>query len=199
MRLSYSRLDYFEKVYNQKVETFINCHINAFTYFGGIPKYVKIDNLKAAVLKANFYEPIFQGLYKNFADHYRFDPIVCRPYKPNDKGKVESGIKYVKNNFFLGRTFKGEDDLNRQLRYWLDNRCNKKVHGTTKKVPKELFLKEKDFLTKLPDTEFFFGQIGKRKVYHDCHIYVNHNYYSVPFEYVGKEVEISINRGILQL
>ena len=68
MRLSYSRLDYFEKVYDQKVETFIQCHINAFKYFGGIPEFVKIDNLKAAVLEANFYEPIFQSLYKKFAD-----------------------------------------------------------------------------------------------------------------------------------
>jgi len=199
MRLSYSRLDYYEKAYDQKVETFINCHINAFTYFGGVPKYVKIDNLKSAVLEANFYEPIFQVMYKKFADYYGFDPIACRPYKPNDKGKIESGIKYVKNNFFLGRTFLNEDDLNRRLRYWLDNTCNKRIHGTTKKVPVELFLKEKDFLTKLPDTEFFFGQTGKRKVYHDCHIYVNHNYYSVPFEYVGKEVEIALNKGILKI
>jgi transposase len=199
MKLSFSRMDYYEKVYDQKVETFINCHINAFTYFGGIPKYVKIDNLKAAILEANFYEPIFQGLYKKFSEHYKFDPISCRPYKPNDKGKVESGIKYVKNNFFLGRTFKDGNDLDRQLKYWLNNTCNKRVHGTTKKVPKELFLKEKALLTKLPDTEFFFGQIGKRKVYHDCHIYVNYNYYSVPFEYVGKEVEISLNKGILKI
>ncbi len=75
------------------------------------------------------------------------------------------------------------------------NRC-----GTTKKVPKEIFEKEeKHLLTKLPDLEFSFGKIGTRKVYHDCHIYVNHNYYSVPFEYVGKEVEISLNRGILKI
>lgn len=199
MRLSYSRLDYFEKVYDQKVETFIHCHINAFTYFGAIPKYVKIDNLKAAILEANFYEPIFQSLYKKFANHYRFDPIACRPYKPNDKGKVESGIKYVKNNFFLGRSFLNESDLDKKLRYWLDNTCNKRIHGTTKKVPKELFLEEKNLLTKLPLEEFSFGNIGIRKVYHDCHIYVNHNYYSTPFEYVGKEVEISLNHGMLRI
>lgn len=199
MRLSYSRLDYFEKVYDQKVETFINCHINAFTYFGGVPKYVKIDNLKAAVLEANFYEPIFQNLYKKFSEHYGFNPIACRPYRPNDKGKVESGIKYVKKNFFKGRTFKNGNDLDKKLRYWLDHKCNTRIHGTTKKVPKELFLKEKDLLTKLPLEEFFLGKIGTRKVYHDCHIYVNYNYYSVPFEYVGKEVEISLNRGMLKI
>ena len=70
MRLSYSRLDYYEKVYDQRVETFILCHINAFRYFGGIPEYVKIDNLKAAILEANFYAPVYQYLYKAFADCY---------------------------------------------------------------------------------------------------------------------------------
>ena len=106
MRLSYSRLDYYEKVYDQRVETFIQCHINAFKYFGGVPEYVKIDNLKAAILNANFYERVYQRLYESFAQHYGFKPHPCRVRKPNDKGKVEAGIKYVKSNFFLGRAFK---------------------------------------------------------------------------------------------
>jgi len=66
MRLSHSRYDYYQKVYDQKVETFIACHINAFEFFGGVPEYVKIDNLKAAILKANFYEPVYQLMYKHF-------------------------------------------------------------------------------------------------------------------------------------
>jgi len=65
MRLSYSQLDYYEAVYDQRVEIFIRCHINAFNYFKGVPRYVKIDNLKAAILEANFYEPIYQELYNN--------------------------------------------------------------------------------------------------------------------------------------
>ena len=68
MRLSYCRLDYYEKVYDQRVETFIQCHINAFKYFGGVPESVKIDNLKAAILEANFYEPVFQSMYNSFSD-----------------------------------------------------------------------------------------------------------------------------------
>ena len=84
MRLSYSRLDYYEIVYDQRVETFIQCHINAFNYFGGIPQYIKIDNLKAAILQANFYEPIYQELYKNFASCYGFHPLPCRIRRPND-------------------------------------------------------------------------------------------------------------------
>lgn len=200
MRLSYSRLDYYEKVYDQRVETFIACHINAFKYFGGIPKYVKIDNLKAAILNANFYEPVYQSLYKNFADYYGFGPIPCRIYQPNDKGKVESGIKYVKGNFFAGRKFESESELDKSLLKWLDRRCNLRVHGTTKKVPALIFEKEeKDKLLKLPLSDFEMALVGNRKVYHDCHIYVDNNYYSVPFEFVGKVVEISLKRNILKV
>jgi len=199
MRLSYSRLDYYEKVYDQKVETFILCHIHAFNYFGGVPKTVKIDNLKAAILEANFYEPIYQRLYQQFARHYGFQSIPCRVYQPNDKGKVESGIKYVKINFFLGRKFKNADDIDRQLTNWQE-KANNRIHGTTKKVPRELFeSKEKHELLKLPLYEFNLSKVSTRKVYHDCHIYVNHNYYSVPYEYVGKEVEIELGAGIVKI
>jgi len=93
MRLSYSQLDYYCKVYDQKVETFIDCHIRAFEAFSGVPEYVRIDNLKSAILKASFYEPLYQQSYKDFAAYYKFNPLPCRIRRPNDKGKVESGIK----------------------------------------------------------------------------------------------------------
>ncbi len=200
MRLSYSRKDYYQKVYDQRVETFIECHIKAFKYFGGMPKNVKIDNLKAAILEANFYEPVYQRLYKSFAEYYGFNPMPCRIYSPNDKGKVESGVKYVKMNFFSGRTFKDSDDLDRRLKEWTDKTCNKRIHGTTRKIPDEVFEREEKCKLKcLPIEEFKFLKVGTRKVYHDCHIFVNYNYYSVPFEYVGKEVSIELNDKFLKV
>lgn len=199
MRLSFSRLDFYKKVYDQKVETFIICHIHAFRYFGGIPKSIKIDNLKAAILEANFYEPVYQKLYKEFSEHYGFQSLPCRIYQPNDKGKVESGIKYVKNNFFPGRQFKNEDDVDKQLYKWMEN-ANNRVHGTTKKIPRDEFItKEKDALLKLPFDEFNLAKVGIRKVYHDCHIFINQNYYSVPFQYVGKEVEIEVGNNLVKI
>jgi transposase len=199
MRLSYSRLDYYEKVYNQKVETFIQCHINAFESFEGVPDSVRIDNLKAAILEANFYEPIYQKVYQDFANYYGFKSIPCRIYKPNDKGKVESGIKYVKNNFFKGRDFSGGNDCDNQLRQW-NRKANLRIHGTTRKVPQELFeQEEKILLHRLPEKPFLIAKPGRRKVYHDCHIYVDYNYYSVPFEYCGKEVEFELTKELLRL
>jgi len=200
MRLSYSRLDYYEKVYDQRVETFIQCHINAFNYFKGVPDTVRIDNLKAAILEADFYEPIYQRLYKSFSEHYNFKIIPCRIYKPNDKGKVESGIKYVKNNFFAGRKFKDSCDLDRQLKNWQEKVCNTRMHGTTRKIPQEAFQREEESkLNPLPYEEFKMLKAGKRNVYHDCHIYVDYNYYSVPFEYVGKMVDIELSKSLLKI
>lgn len=200
MRLSYSRLDYYEKAYDQRVETFIRLHEDAFRYFGGVPEYVRIDNLKAAVLEANFYEPVYQELYNNFASYYGFKPIPCRIRKPNDKGKVESGIKYVKYNFFLGRTFKDGSDLDAQLRYWLDNTCNSRMHGTIQKVPREVFAsEERPKLKPLPLEAFPMSTVGSRKVYHDCHVFIDYSYYSVPFEYVGKVVDIDISKELVRI
>jgi transposase len=199
MRLSYSRLDYYEKVYDQTVETFIQCHINAFEYFGGVPEVVKIDNLKAAVLEANFYQPVFQEMYKNFAMYYGFDPIPCRVRQPNDKGKVESGIKYVKSNFFKGKIFKDEADCNKKLSEWL-KKANNRIHGTTRRVPREVFdTEEAKKLKRLPDTRFKYPKAGTRFVYHDCHIFVEYNYYSVPYEYVGELVEIELDNKFLRI
>jgi transposase len=199
MRLSYSRLDYYEKVYNQKVETFILCHIHAFEYFGGLPEVVKIDNLKAAILEANFYEPVYQRMYRDFADYYGFKPLPCRIYHPNDKGKVESGIQYVKGNFFKGRSFEDGRDCDKKLSEWTD-KANRRIHGTTRKVPLEVFYSvEKGKLLPLPESPYRLVKVGSRIVYHDCHVFVDYNYYSVPFEYVGKEVEIEISDALLQI
>jgi transposase len=199
MRLSYSRLDYYQKVYDQKVETFIAAHINAFEAFGGVPKYVRIDNLKSAILKASFYEPLYQLAYKDFARYYGFSPLPCRIRRPNDKGKVESGIRFVKGNFFKGRKFASGKDLDCQLKAW-NSIANQRVHGTTRKVPLEVFTEEeKSILSPLPPVRFAISKISTRKVYHDCHIYVDYNYYSVPYEYVGKIVDVEITDSLVKV
>ena len=199
MRLSYSRYDYYEVVFDQKVETWIQCHINAFKYFGGIPKVIKLDNLKAGVLDANFYEPICQKEYKQMADHYNCLLSPCRPYKPQEKGKVESGIKYVKNNFFAGRDFKSYSDMNKELQQWV-TRANNRLHGTTKKAPSELFAsKELLSLLKLPSAEFELESLHYRKVAKDCHVSVENNYYSVPSKYVAREVIVSLGVKVVKI
>jgi len=199
MRLIYSRFDYYEVVFDQKVDSWIQCHIKAFNFFGGVPKVIKLDNLKSGVINANFYEPIFQKEYQRLSEHYGCWLSPCRPYQPQEKGKVESGIKYVKNNFFAGRKFGDNQILNRQLDQWLA-RANQRIHGTTKTSPSELFAKsEASSLITLPSLSFDMSSWHQRKVAKDCHITLDNNYYSVPSKYVGKEVTVSLSFQLVKI
>jgi transposase len=199
MRLSYSRLDYYEIVFDQKVNTWINCHINAFNFFGGVPQVIKLDNLKAGIIDANFYEPVYQKEYNRFAKHYGCLLSPCRPYKPQEKGKVESGIKYVKNNFFAGRSFTKNKMMNEQLYSWLDG-ANARIHGTTKAKPIELFQQEEAAqLIALPLEAFSLEAWHLRKVAKDCHVTIDNNYYSVPSKHVWCDVMISLGSEVVKI
>ncbi len=199
MRLSFSRLDYYEVVFDQKIETWILCHINAFEYFGGVPKVIKLDNLKAGVTKVDPYETIYQKEYTEMADHYGCLLSACRPYQPQEKGKVESGIKYVKNNFFAGRNFNDYHDMTTGLYRWL-SQANTRIHGTTREQPVEVFEKvEKQDMISLPLTDYEMISWHKRKVAKDCHITLDNNYYSVPSKCVGDEVAISLSNKLVKV
>jgi hypothetical protein len=126
--------------------------------------------------------------------------LPCRVRKPQEKGKVESGIRYVQINFFAGRKFNNNQELDIALRNWLDNKCNKRLHGTTKKIPREVFdNEEKNLLQPLPISDFIFPNIVCRKVSKDCHITFANNYYSVPYEYINKIVEISLDTKLIKI
>lgn len=200
MTLSYSRYMYAEIALDQSVSTFINCHVNGFRYFGGVPETVKIDNLKAAILEADFYEPLTQRTYAAFAAHYGFLPNPCRVYTPTDKGKVESNVKYIKDNCFKAREFKDMDEARKFLSDWLENISNVRKHGTTGKVPKEVYHgAEIGKLKEIPRDEFLFSKSAKAIVYANCHISYGANYYSAPYGYVGSEVDVIEVNNMLKI
>jgi len=200
MSLSYSRFMYASIVFDQSVKSFIQAHIDAFHFFGGVPETVKIDNLKAAVIEADFYEPVLQRTYAAFAAHYGFFAQPCRVYTPTDKGKVESNVKYVKDNCFKGREFEDIEDARDFLKTWLSDIANKRIHGTTKKIPAELFeAEEKRKLLKLPTEDFIFSKTTRAVVNPNCHIAYGGNYYSVPHAYVGIEVDVVEINNLLKV
>lgn len=200
MQLSHSRYAYYEVVRDQSVETFIRCHQYGFEYFGGAPRTVKLDNLKAGVIKPDFYEPLFQHQYSAFLAHYGSAPITARVRRPQDKGKVESGIKYVKNNFVRGLVHRDFERLAPELRRWNDQVCNVRTHGTTHKVPAEVFNQvEKPVLIKLPSQRFEIFRIEQRKVNRLGHINFECNYYSVPHIHVGKTLTVKSNGRLLKV
>jgi hypothetical protein len=193
MVLGYSRDAYREIVKSQDIETWCNCHIHAFEYFGGVPEVIIPDNLKSAIIKASFLDPVANRSYADLARHYNFQIDPCLPGTPEHKGKVESGVKYVKNNFIPLREFKNFTDANEQLMRWEENTARVRTHGTTRKQPKELFEKyEKDALKPLPRDRFEITLWKDLKVARDIHIQCNYAYYSVPCELRGEQVQVRI-------
>ena len=200
MTLSYSRYMYAKITFDQRVETFVRCHIMAFKYFGGVPATVKIDNLKAAIVSADFYEPLTQRTYAEFANHYRFLPIPCRVGVATDKGKVESAVKYVKDNCFKGRNFADADAAAAFLCSWLKDTANSRLHGTTGWIPAEKFLAcEKKALSALPTEEFTFSRSAEVTAHFDCHISYAGNYYSIPHTYIGQILRVIEVNNLLKI
>ena len=186
MTLSYSRLLYLEFTISQRLEDFINCHINAFRYFQGIPKKIIYDNLKTVVL-ARVHDKIqFNSKFLEFAGYYLFSIKLARLYRATDKGKVENNIKYIKRNFLAGRTFRDYYDLKEQSIDWRDNKANVRKHGTTQQRPIDRFQEEKDKLMPLPEKTYPVAITLPCKSSSDCRIKFDSNIYSVPSRYSDK-------------
>jgi hypothetical protein len=187
--LSHSRKAYSEVVFKQDTENFIRCLENAFRHFGGVPKSLVIDNLKAAVIKADWYDPDLHPKIEEFARHYGTVILPTKPYTPRHKGKVKGGVKYVKNNALKARAFTSLQQENEFLWQWEKNVADLRIHGTTKKQVKKLFEDhEKGDLCPLPQSLFPFFHEGRRSVHRDGHVAVAQSFYSVPAEYLRRQV-----------
>jgi len=189
MVLGFSRDAYYEIVKSQDITTWINCHIHAFEHFGGVPAVIIPDNLKSAIIKASYLEPTANRSYADLAIHYKFQIDPCLPATPTHKGKVESGVKYVKNNFVPLRTFRNFADANSQLAEWNKNTARERIHGTTRKKPSELFESyEKAMLKPVSPLRFEIPIWKNLKVDRDIHIQFDRAYYSAPHELRGEHV-----------
>lgn len=192
MILGYSRMRYIEFTLSIDVTTFIRCHMNAFRYFGGCTDEILYDNMKQVVihraLKSS--DSTWHSKYEDFYKYCGFIPRLCRPYRPQTKGKIENTIGYVRRDFFLGRDFSSLTDLNNQAMEWL-KRVNSNVHGTTHEVPIERHKLEK---LKSVDTipEYFMIRKETRKISRDCYISYLGNKYSVPYQLAGREATLQI-------
>ena len=186
--LSYSRKAYSEAVLRQDTETFIRCLENAFRHFGGTPQTLNLDNLKAAVLKADWADPEFNPKLAQFARHYGTVLMPCAPRTPQHKGKVENSVGYVKGNALAGRSFTSVAAESAFLRHWESTVADLRIHGTTKQQVAYLFAQEKPLLRALPDSLFPLFSEAQRLVHRDSYIEVAKSYYGVPPEYIGRQV-----------
>ena len=198
--LSHSRKGYSEVVERQTTDNFIRCLENAFQHFGGVPRTLVIDNLKAAVTKADWFEPELNPKLQAFAEHCGTVILPTKPYTPRHKGKVERGVDYVQENGLKGRTFDSLTAQNHFLAEWETTVADTRIHGTTRQQVGRVFEQiEKPTLLPLPATGFPCFQEGQRVVNRDGHVEVAHSYYSVPPEHGGRRVWVRWDSHVVRI
>jgi transposase len=189
MVLSFSRMMFIRFTTSMDLGRLIECHRDAFAFFGGVPREVLYDNMKQVKLEDGKLNPTFV----DFASHHGFAIQTCRVRRPRTKGKVERGIDYVKDNFLLGREFFGLEDLNSQGVAWLDGTANVRVHATTGQRPVDLLSGEREHLTPIDSIRpYTFIERHPRKVAAESMVSFRASRYSVPPQYVGRQVTVEL-------
>jgi len=186
MTLCSSRMLYVEFTVSQTMEHWLACHQHAFEFFGGVPARIMVDNLKSAVLRRAIGQgPVFNPRYLDFARHYGFNITACNVGKGNEKGIVERGVGYVKKNLLAGLEIKDFEHIQPACRAWLDGVANVRIHGETKKQPRELFAEEKTRLAPLPLNPYDLGTVSQVRASSQFRVTLESNRYSVPARYAG--------------
>lgn len=186
--LSYSRKAYSEAVFHQTTENLIRCLENAWRHFRGVAKILNLDNLRAAVQKADWCDPDLNPKLLSFCRHYGCALLPCRPRTPEHKGKIERGVGYVKGNALRARTFPSLAAQNGFLQHWEATVADVRIHGTTRQQVATRFAEEQKALLPLPPDLFPCFQEGQRSVHRDSYVEVDKAYYSVPPEYISERV-----------
>ena len=194
MVLCYSRLLYVEFTLSQTMEQFLACHQNAFAFFGNrVPEKVMVDNLKSAVLRRiSGAAPIFNPRYLDFARHYGFRIVACNKGKGNEKGRVESGVGYVKKNFLNGLDITDFSALNPAARVWLDTIANVRQHGETHQRPLDRFAEERPALHAGPEQPYDVAHVVTVRASPSFRMRWDTNRYSVPAEYAGRLLTLKV-------
>ena len=153
-----------------------------------MPLLLSVDNLKAAVLKADWFDPQINPKLAAFCRHYSIHLMPCRPRMPQHKGKIEQEVSYVRGNALKGRRFKSLAEENLFLRQWEENVADKRIHGTTCKQVAARFAEERPYLQPLPTSLFPCYQEARRNVGRDSFVEVKRAFYEAPPEYIGRQV-----------
>lgn len=196
MTLGYSRRGYAEGFLHERIPDLLAAHERAFAHFGGRCEFLLYDRMRTVVLGTvteadGQRRPQFNTTFAAFADHWGFTARLCRPYRAQTKGKVESGVKYVKRNFVPGRTFADLDDFNWQLAIWQAQVADLRVHGTTHQRPIDRFGDEVFALVPTASqASFLQAMVRSRVVADDWLVSIDGNRYSVPFGLIGQTVEV---------
>ena len=198
--LVHSRHQYVHLTHSQKLADVIGGLEDAWEFFGGVTARVVVDNLRAAICKADRYDPIFNRVFEEYSRHRDFVIDPAPPVMPTGKPHVERQVPYVRESFFRGETFLGRDHAQREAIRWCLGKAGKRIHGTIRKRPLELFeAVEKAALKPLVGERFDPPRWGKVKVHPDHHIRFGYALYSAPHRYIRKEVDVRADSRIVRI
>lgn len=195
MTLGFSRRIFARAYPHERIAALVDGHERAFRHLGGRTAEILYDNPRTIVLKRDAagrhveWHPIF----RDFADRYGFTTRLCRPYRARTKGKVESGVKYVKRNALVGRRFASWEELNGWLEQWAVTIADERIHGTTHERPVERFRRE-SLMPVVSVPPYRLERHPSRIVATDCLVSLDTNRYSVPWRLVGETVAVSVEQ-----
>jgi transposase len=199
--MAMSSMTFGEFTLTQKRDDLLRSIENAFRYFGGVTPYVTVDNQKAAVDRAHWYDPDVNPTFIDFANHWGFAVVPARPYRPRDKGANESGIGVIQKQFFQevrDRVFYNLSELNFAFAEYL-KRLNSAVMKDWGVSRQERFAGEKSLLKPCPPSNWEMAEWKTAKVHADCHVQVMKKFYSVPYRSVGREVRVRLTAKLVEI
>jgi len=193
MTLSHSRHCFLYPVLRENQEAWLEGHVRAFACFGGSPRRLVPDNLSAGILKADRYEPRLNRAYGELARYYGCLVDPTRARRPKDHARVERAVDYARESFFRGRTFSSLAEMRQAAEGWCREVAGMRVHGSTGERPLAAFReREADALLPLPPRSWELVTWTQAIVHADCHIQVGRALYSLPYQHVGKRVDVRL-------
>ena len=200
LTLGFSRRGFYQTCPNETLPQFLDAHERAFEHFGGHTREHLYDRPRTVCQGTEQGRIIWNPTFRAFAEYWGFEPRLCRPYRAQTKGKVESGVKYFKGNFLPGREFVDDVHLHEQLAEWMATIADVRIHGTTHERPIDRFAQEQAAL--LPTAgqpSFRLRPRWPAIVADDWLVSIDTNRYSVPFTLIGQPVEVQRRNGTLRI
>ncbi|GEC59310.1 IS21-like element IS1631 family transposase [Bradyrhizobium elkanii] len=199
MTLRYSRRSFRRVVWKSSQQVWAQLHEEAFRYFGGVPSYAVLDNLKEGVLKPDLYEPQLNPIYSAMLAHYAVVADPARVADPNRKGCVENAIQHTQGTALAGRRFETLEAQNEFLRHWEENWASKRIHGSTRRQVEAMFQEEKPHLRPLPVAPFRIFTEVVRTVCDDTTVRVDNSYYAARPAPIGSQVVVRIYTTTIEI
>lgn len=200
MTLCASRRHFLRPVLACDQEAWAQCHVAAFNFFGGAPGQVRLDNLKAGVIKPDIYDPALNQAYQELGAHYGLLLDPCRAGRPKDKPQVERAMPYVRDSFFKGRQFQSLAEMQAAAERWCrevaDQRPHRRLPGTVGEV---FFRVERPCLLPLPSEPFEVAHWAQATVHPDCQVQVQRTRYSVPWRLIGRRLDVRVGERVVRV